>query len=134
VDPTTLPPPPLVVVRLQGPFSFVDMGKDKREETSPRQTQKVREKDTRTQEKRRGEGRSVGLCLPHRPLLLLLLICFCLSVCLGLSLPFEELLSCLLSLQKKVFVSSLTICNSPPQTPKKKKEKKRVASKVLLTV
>lgn len=128
VDPTT-PPPPLVVVRLQGPFSFVDMGKDKREETSPRETQKVREKDAHKRREEEREG--AWACACHTALFFFFFssAAVCLSVCLGLSLPFEDLLfSSLLSLQKS-FCLSLTICNSSPQTKKKKKEKKRLLQK-----
>lgn len=122
-------PPPSLLSASRAP-SLCGYGKrQERRNIATRNTESGRERHTQEKEKRRGEGRSVGLCLPHRPLLLLLLICCCLSVCLGLSLPFEDLLfSSLLSLQKS-FCLSLTICNSSPQTKKKKKEKKRLLQK-----
>jgi hypothetical protein len=97
------------------------MGKDKREETSPRQAQKVGEKDTHKRREEEREG--AWACACHTALFFFFFFssaAVCLSVW-GFLCPLKtsSLLSCLF---KKVFVS-LTICNSPPQTQKRKKKK-----------
>jgi hypothetical protein len=95
------------------------MGKDKREETSPRQTQKVREKDTHKRREEEREG--AWACACHTALFFFFSSAVCLSVCLGLSLPFEDLLSSLLSLQKNFCLSHyLQFATSNPKKKKKK--------------
>jgi hypothetical protein len=107
------------------------MGKDKREETSPRQAQKVGEKDTHKRREEEREG--AWACACHTALFFFFFSsAVCLSVCLGLSLPFEDLLSSLLSLQKSFCLShNLQFATS---NPKKKKEKNKLFQKVLLAV
>jgi hypothetical protein len=110
------------------------MGKDKREETSPRETQKVGEKDTHKGREEEREG--AWACACHTALFFFFFssAAVCLSVCLGLSLPFEDLpFSSLLSLQKSFCLShNLQFVTSNQK--KKRKKKKKFASKVLLTV
>jgi len=109
------------------------MGKDKREETSPRQTQKVREKDTHKRREEEREG--AWACACHTALFFFFFSsAVCLAVCLGLSLPFEDLLSSLLSLQKSFCLSHYLQFPTSNQQQKKEKEKRKVASRVLLTV
>jgi hypothetical protein len=127
VDPTT---PPFVVVRLQGPFSFVDMAKDKREETSPRQTQKVGEKDTHKRREEEREG--AWACACHTALFFFFFFFFssaavCLSVW-GFLWPLKTSSLSVLSLQKSFCLSHyLQFATSNPK--KRKKKKKRLLQK-----
>jgi hypothetical protein len=101
------------------------MGKDKREETSPRETQKVGEKDTHKRKRREEEREGAWACACHTALFFFFFssAAVCLSVW-GFLCPLKTSSSLLSCLFKKAFVS-LSQSAIRHLKPKRRKKKKK---------
>ncbi len=118
VDPTTPPPPRCCPP--PGPLLLWIWEKTREKKHRHAKHRKWERKTLTREEKRRGKERGLVPATPPSSSSSSHLLSVCLSVW-GFLCPLKtsSLLSCLF---KKVFVS-LTICNSPPQTQKRKKKK-----------